>query len=129
MVEVEFAKRPEITVETMGRVHNPSGEGIKAVSSQAKAKKNKIKEVDAAGADGVSDDHETKVKEGTSKRNIIRKKTEGQISGNFDSRNKKQGGSGKGQWKNDQLVSIDDDYKEPINEKDPYTTNKKIIIF
>jgi len=74
MVEVEFAKRPEITVETMGRVHNPSGEGIKAVSSQAKAKKNKIKEVDAAGADGVSDDHETKVKEGTSKRNIIRRK-------------------------------------------------------
>lgn len=116
---VEFAKRPEITVETMGKVHNPSGEGVKAVSSQLQAKKNKIKEEKAAAA-AEEDGHETKgLTEGSSKRNIQRKKTDGQVSGNFDSKNKKQGGSGKGQWKNDQLVSIDDDYKQPLDVNDP----------
>lgn len=110
----DFAKRPEITVETMGKVHNPSGAGVKAVSSQVKAKKQSMQ-----GQVPVHvDEHETKVKEGTSKRNIQRKKTDGRDTGNFDSRNKKHGGHGKGQWKED-LENIDYDYKEAMNEKDP----------
>jgi len=75
-----------------GKVHNPSGEGVKAVSSQVKSKA-KIKATLAPPPDT-----ETKVKDvGTSRRNITRKKS-GADTGNYDSRNKKQGGAGKGKW-------------------------------
>jgi len=124
----DYAKRPEITVETMGRVHNPTGQGVKAVSSQVKAKTLKlntnnndgIKENSKSGEGSgipsdiaVDDQFATKVKEGTAKRNITRKKTEG----NFDSRTKKQGGPGKGKWKDD--IIYDDDDVESLDEKDP----------
>lgn len=121
----DYAKRPEITVETMGKVHNPTGQGVKAVSAQVQAKTEKLNnkangiknpaEVSKNGvptAITVDEQHATKTKEGTAKRNIHRKKTEG----NFDSRNKKHGGHGKGQWREDIIY---DDEIEPLDEKDP----------
>lgn len=65
----------------------------------------------------AADSHETKVKEGTAKRNIVRKKTSGSDSGNYNSCHKKQGGHGKGQWKD----NMDPSYVEavPVDEKDP----------
>lgn len=126
----DYAKRPEITVETMGKVHNPTGQGVKAVSSQVQAKterlNNKANGVKSNGDESsatnkqsgiptditVNEQHATKTKEGTAKRNITRKKTDG----NFDSRNKKQGGHGKGKWKEDIIF---DDEVEPIDENDP----------
>jgi len=69
----EYAKRPEITVSTMGKVHNPSGEGVKAISSQVQAKIVKQQQQQLTQPQHV-DEHETKVKEGTAKRNIHRKK-------------------------------------------------------
>lgn len=93
-------------------MHNPSGEGVAAVSSQAKAKFLKHQSTPPA-----VDDHETKVKEGTAKRNITRKKTDSKDTGNYDSRNKKHGGHGKGQWKDDELIF--DESVEPLDEKDP----------
>jgi hypothetical protein len=70
-------------------VRNPTGEGVAAVSSQATAKA--AKHADNANAPEKGDDHETRVKEGTSKRNITRKKTDDRESGNFNSNHKKQG--------------------------------------
>lgn len=57
------------------------------------------------------------MKEGTAKRNITRKKTADRDSGNYNSLHKKQGGHGKGQWKD----VMDPSYVEeiPIDEKDP----------
>jgi hypothetical protein len=62
-------------------------------------------------------EHETKIKEGTAKRNITRKKTADKDSGNYNSTFKKQGGHGKGQWKDE----MDPAYVEslPIEENDP----------
>lgn len=126
----DYAKRPEITVETMGKVHNPTGQGVKAVSSQVQAKAEKLsKKANGVKSNGdeaaankkhsniptaitVNEQHATKTKEGTAKRNIQRKKTDG----NFDSRNKKHGGHGKGQWKEDIIY---DDEIEPLDENDP----------
>jgi len=112
----DYAKRPEITVETMGKVHNPTGQGVKAVSSQVQAKTEKLSNRangrDVPTAITVDEQHTTKTKEGTAKRNIQRKKTEGA----FDSRNKKQGGHGKGQWKDDIMY---DEVIAPMDENDP----------
>jgi len=110
----DYAKRSEVTIQTMGKVHNPSGEGVRAVSAQAHAK---FLKQNAPPVEVAVVDHETKIKEGTAKRNITRKKTDPRESGNFDSRNKKQGGHGKGKWKDDEL--IDYDTVEPLDEKDP----------
>jgi MA3 domain len=70
-----------------------------------------------AASASAADSHETKVKEGTAKRKIVRKKTSGSDSGNYNSCHKKQGGHGKGQWKD----NMDPSYVEtvPIDEKDP----------
>jgi hypothetical protein len=95
-----------------GKVHNPSGAGVNAVSSQASAKFLKHKNPPPVV------ELETKVKEGTAKRNITRKKTDSKDTGNYDSRNKKQGGHGKGQWKDDELV-LDESAVEPVDKKDP----------
>mmetsp|Transcript_99022 Transcript_99022/g.285740 ORF Transcript_99022/g.285740 Transcript_99022/m.285740 type:complete len:438 (-) Transcript_99022:161-1474(-) len=109
----DFAKRSEVTIQTMGKVHNPSGEGVRAVSQQAQAKFLKQKNTPPP----ETNDHETKTKEGTAKRNITRKKTDPRETGNYDSRNKKQGGHGKGKWKDDELVGYDGE--EVLDEKDP----------
>ena len=58
------------------------------------------------------------MKEGTAYRNITRKRTDSNASGNYDSRNKKQGGHGKGEWK-EHLDPIDPDYRPEIHENDP----------
>eukprot|EP00538_Stauroneis_constricta_P004676 CAMPEP_0119563286 /NCGR_PEP_ID=MMETSP1352-20130426/22912_1 /TAXON_ID=265584 /ORGANISM="Stauroneis constricta, Strain CCMP1120" /LENGTH=452 /DNA_ID=CAMNT_0007611841 /DNA_START=118 /DNA_END=1476 /DNA_ORIENTATION=- len=122
----DFAKRSEITISTMGKVHNPTGEGVRAISSQAQAKfvkqqkrsSSQNTESPTNGAkEGAPDDHETKVKVGTAKRNITRKKTDGRDTGNFDSRNKKQGGHGKNQWKMEDMMY--DDEAIQIDENDP----------
>jgi programmed cell death protein 4 len=63
-----------------------------------------------------AEDHDTKTKEGTAKRNITRKKTDPRDTGNYDSRNKKQGGHGKGKWKED--IIYDEDVT-PLDAKDP----------
>lgn len=85
----EFSKRPEVTVNTMGIVQNPTGE------------------------------HETKVKEeGSSRRNITRKKSDGTAGGHFDSRNKKQGGSGKGKW-GDSLDGSEHQSLPALDKNDP----------
>jgi MA3 domain len=126
-------------------VHNPSGEGVRAISAQAQAKASKIAQhkngggtvatSGSSGDEGISGgsgqlhpsvvhtapagsgDHETKTKEGTAKRNIVRKKTADKDSGNYDSTKKKQGGHGKAQWKD----AMDPSYTEsiPISEDDP----------
>jgi programmed cell death protein 4 len=96
-------------------VHNPTGSGVRAVSSQAQAKaaKHAAKGSEAAHAE----EHETKVKEGTAKRNITRKKTADKDSGHYNSMHKKQGGAGKGKWQDDMDPSYAD--RIPIDEKDP----------
>ena len=96
---------------------------MRAVSSQVQAKAAKHAEkaandgVAAAAEAGENGLHETKVKEGTAKRNITRKKTADKDTGNYNSSFKKQGGHGKGQWK----AEMDPSYAEevPIDEKDP----------
>lgn len=67
--------------------------------------------------DVVASEYETKTKEGTAKRNIIRKKTDPKETGNYDSRNKKQGGHGKGKWKDDELIPYEEE--PPLDERDP----------
>eukprot|EP00560_Eucampia_antarctica_P004142 CAMPEP_0197832762 /NCGR_PEP_ID=MMETSP1437-20131217/16075_1 /TAXON_ID=49252 ORGANISM="Eucampia antarctica, Strain CCMP1452" /NCGR_SAMPLE_ID=MMETSP1437 /ASSEMBLY_ACC=CAM_ASM_001096 /LENGTH=459 /DNA_ID=CAMNT_0043436335 /DNA_START=96 /DNA_END=1475 /DNA_ORIENTATION=- len=125
----EFSKRPEVTIDTMGRVNNPTGSGVKAVSSDVKAKNIKLNgksDTEANGSGQTSQrhhhvhtvgEHETKVKEeGTERRNITRKKDSGS-SKLFDSRSKKQGGSGKGKWKEEMDGS--ETIKERLDPNDP----------
>ncbi|GAX25160.1 hypothetical protein FisN_15Lh288 [Fistulifera solaris] len=98
----------------MGKVHNPTGEGIRAISTEVQAKAAKIIAKTTEPKEG---EHETKVVEGTAKRNITRKKTADKDSGNYNSAFKKQGGHGKGQWK--ELMDPSYAEKDPIDEKDP----------
>lgn len=106
-----------------GKVHNPSGAGVKAVSSQVKNKTTKA-HLAAKDAPAAEVSHETKVKEvGSSRRNITRKKSEGV----YDSRNKKQGGHGKGKWselqdgsEHDAVLAIDKDDPLYDEEQDAY---------
>lgn len=100
-------------------MHNPGGEGIRAISTQAQAKavQHAEKNGSVPGKIDVSEDHETKVKEGTAKRNITRKKTADKDSGNYNSNHKKQGGHGKGEWK--EVMDPDSYAQIPIDEKDP----------
>jgi programmed cell death protein 4 len=95
------------------------------MSDQVKAKAQKLKEyketeaVAAAAAEkDDKKDHDTQVKEvGSARRNITRKKSSA-AEGNYDSRNKKQGGHGKGQW--DELMDGTlDEYVGSLNEDDP----------
>lgn len=69
-----------------------------------------------------NNNRETKVKEGTAKRNIQRKKTADRDSGNYNSTHKKQGGHGKGQWKQDMdpVTALEvEDGGDIIDENDP----------
>lgn len=94
----------------MGKVHNPTGEGVAAVSAEVKKKLTKhMKAVSQK-------EHETIVKEeGSSRRNITRKK--GGNDSVFDSKKKKQGGAGKGKWG----ANMDDveGVPEALDENDP----------
>lgn len=91
------------------------------MSSQVQNKVAKLRSATGGVAGAVvapKNEHETKVKEaGSARRNITRKKS-GVSEGKYDSRNKKQGGHGKGKW--DQLMDGSlDDYVEEIDEDDP----------
>jgi hypothetical protein len=77
-------------------VHNPTGEGVRATSTQVQAKTAKYHN---NATHPPAEVHETKTKEGTDKRNITRKKTADKVTGNYNSSFKKQGGHGKGEWK------------------------------
>jgi len=112
----EFSKRPEITIETMGKVHNPSGEGIRATSSAVKKKAVKAVETKA---EAQKEEHDTKVKEaGSSRRNITRKKSESNAH-NYDNKKKKQGGAGKGKWGDNLDGSELLDPPDALDENDP----------
>ena len=67
---------------------------------------------------GDNGQYDTKVKEGTAKRNIVRKKTADKDSGNFNSAHKKYGGHGKSQWE-DSMMDPSYAVEIPIDEKDP----------
>ncbi len=114
-----------------GKVHNPSGEGVRPLSSQVHAKATKVAEQIASTTNGgetngshnhthgdTSSSYDTKVKEGTAKRNIVRKKTADKDSGNFNSVHKKYGGHGKSQW-HDSMMDPSYVQEIPIDEKDP----------
>lgn len=124
----DFAKRPEVTVTTMGKVHNPTGEGVRAISKSITAKENpNPDDTNSGGAhpgphrahhQHTDVEHETKVKDvGSARRNITRKKSDGAATGNYDSKNKKHGGAGKGKWNG----SLDgsDHVPVPISKDDP----------
>ena len=104
---------------SQGKVHNPSGEGVRVISTQAQTKflKQNTPPPEVTTTNTSTEAHETQTKEGTAKRNITRKKTDGKDTGNFDSRNKKQGGHGKGKWKVDELVGYE--ANDPLDKKDP----------
>jgi len=102
----EFSKRSEVTIETMGRVHNPSGQGVAAFSSKKPVK--------------PADEHATqKTEEGSARRNITRKKTDPNASKQHDSRHKKQGGAGKGRNERDLLTEGLEGAALVLDEKDP----------
>lgn len=75
------------TTTVQGKVHNPTGEGVAAVSAEVKKKMSRhMKAVSQK-------EHETVVKEeGSARRNITRKK--GGNESAFDGKKKKQGGAG-----------------------------------
>lgn len=113
----EFSKRSEVTVETMGKVHNPTGTGVAAFTtatssklavSQAKPRSNSF-----THSNSKKNEQQlyatTKIEEGSSRRNIARKKTDTNITGtNYDNRKKKMGGAGKG------LRDTDDPLKDYV---------------
>lgn len=68
-----------------------------------------------------TDNHETQnTEEGSARRNITRKKTDEVATGRYDSRNKKQGGAGKGKW-TDAMDGSDHAAAAvgPLDENDP----------
>lgn len=114
----DFAKRPEVTVTTMGKVHNPSGEGIpiKKIKPVSVSISSALPPTTVASSSvnptKPLEDHETKVVEsGSARRNIIRKKSDNGIN------QKKHGGSGKGKWKH--AMDGSDQAPIPISKDDP----------
>ncbi|KAL3760713.1 hypothetical protein ACHAWU_000033 [Discostella pseudostelligera] len=95
----EFGKRSEVTVETMGKVNNPTGSGI-APFKQTKQQHHQPPPPAHHGKRSEESHATTKIEEGSSRRNITRKKTDASLSGKYDSRTKKHGGAGKGKWLN-----------------------------
>lgn len=85
-----------------GKVHNPTGSGIAAFSTSSSSKQQEKQPPPPAHHGKRSEEtHATaKIEEGSSRRNITRKKTDAELSGKYDSRNKKHGGAGKGRWLN-----------------------------
>jgi MA3 domain len=92
---------------------------VRAVSVQAQAKAAKLVEKAERVTEKTTENgaHETRIKEGTAKRNIIRKKTADKDTGNYNSVFKKHGGHGKAQWQEEMDPSYVVDI--PIDEKDP----------
>ena len=117
--------------DLQGKVRNPTGEGVRAISSHVQLKTAKLQrevELDPETTEAAppvkqvsvhkKDDHETQVKEvGSSRRNIIRKKTTA-ADGNYNVKSKKQGGHGKGQW-GPFLDGSLDEFVPAMDERDP----------
>jgi len=79
---------------SQGKVHNPSGQGVAAFTASKKRT-----EHSSQPHVKPADEHATRnLEEGSARRNITRKKTDAKDTGRHDSRNKKQGGAGKGRW-------------------------------
>lgn len=114
----EFAKRPEVTVSTMGSVRNPGGEGVPVKTIKMKSDANGLGP-QRNHHHHTAKEHETVVKEeGSSRRNITRKKTDKE-AGNYDSSKKKQGGAGKGKWGKSAIGSAYDNEPIEIDKNDP----------
>jgi hypothetical protein len=105
-----------------GKVHNPTGQGIAPFSKDVKKHTEKAKPSQAHHPH-LADDHATKnTEEGSSRRNITRKKTDPAVTGRYDSRNKKQGGAGKGKWINDAIADGSEHHSSAmdyLDEDDP----------
>ena len=116
-LSLNLISAPSLYVFTQkGKLHNPTGEGVRAVSSTVQSRAAKVAEKkwksdepnsnhpDSHGSrpgphrhhhQHTEGEHETTVKEaGSVRRNITRKKTDPAAAGTFDSKNKKQGGAG-----------------------------------
>ena len=89
-------------------MHNPTGSGVAAFT----AKKAHPPKPAAAAAHATR-----KCEDGSSRRNITRKKTDPAATGRFDSRNKKRGGAGKGEWRDP--VDGSDHAALDLDEDDP----------
>jgi len=111
-------------LSSQGKVHNPSGQGIAAFSA-TKKKSEKTTTTPTTIDTHKQTEHQTrKIEEGSARRNITRKKTDSSTTGNYDSRNKKHGGAGKGKWGvtdgSDHLHILNDlENNEPLDENDP----------
>eukprot|EP00565_Helicotheca_tamesis_P007382 CAMPEP_0185727044 /NCGR_PEP_ID=MMETSP1171-20130828/2838_1 /TAXON_ID=374046 /ORGANISM="Helicotheca tamensis, Strain CCMP826" /LENGTH=462 /DNA_ID=CAMNT_0028395525 /DNA_START=189 /DNA_END=1577 /DNA_ORIENTATION=+ len=135
----------------MGKVHNPTGEGVPAVSSQVKKRvakatpavaptppvspnPNSVSNSDTHGPrpgphrhhhHHTLGEHETQVKEvGSSRRNITRKKSVG-TKEHYDSKGKKQGGAGKGKWV-ESMDGSDAVASLPIDKNDPLYDEEEV---
>jgi phosphoribulokinase len=122
-------------VASQGKVRNPSGAGVRAVSSQVQSKAAKAQQQHHHVH--TAKEHETKVKEeGSARRNITRKKSDGAATGNYDNRNKKQGGHGKGLWaehlhdesEHDAITDIDKDDPLYDEEKESYILSSGVDV-
>eukprot|EP00590_Aulacoseira_subarctica_P008629 CAMPEP_0172424994 /NCGR_PEP_ID=MMETSP1064-20121228/29323_1 /TAXON_ID=202472 /ORGANISM="Aulacoseira subarctica , Strain CCAP 1002/5" /LENGTH=441 /DNA_ID=CAMNT_0013167509 /DNA_START=208 /DNA_END=1533 /DNA_ORIENTATION=- len=90
----------------MGKVHNPDGDGVPAVSTAVSAarrkhaqRQNNEPDPEEAPRHHATNDHETQVKEeGSARRNITRKTNNGVDVGKYDAARKRMGGAGKGKW-------------------------------
>jgi programmed cell death protein 4 len=111
-------------VASQGKVRNPSGAGVRAVSSQVQSKAAKAQQQHHHVH--TAKEHETKVKEeGSARRNITRKKSDGAATGNYDNRNKKQGGHGKGLWAEHLHDESEHDAITDIDKGDPLYDEEK----
>ena len=90
-------------------MHNPTGSGVAPFSTSA-SKQTKQQQQQPPHSPSSASAHHGKrseeshatanIEEGSSRRNITRKKTDAALSGKYDSRTKKHGGAGKGKWLN-----------------------------
>lgn len=103
-MSAEFADRPEVTVSTMGKVHNPSG---KNVPVKASARSRRVHSIDSKSSEKALETVTSS--KNSAKRNIVRKNNAVATKDNYDNRGKKMGGAGKGQWGN-KLQDRWDDY-------------------
>ena len=104
---------------TQGKVHNPSGSGVAAFSVKKRADKAAQVVHPNTGHHGKPpDEHATRnTEEGSARRNITRKKTDPVATGRYDSSKKKQGGIGKGKWR--EPMDGSDHNPIALDENDP----------
>jgi programmed cell death protein 4 len=109
-----FAQRSEITISTMGNVHNPTGGGVAAVSSIAKAKASKVatklaspptspglRPASRSRGNSLGQDPVLLDDAGVSGEPVKRAAKAKKNPFAIENSHKKQGGLGKGKWNND----------------------------